>query len=651
MLIHELELHRIELEMQNEQFRRAQLGAEESRAKYVDLYEFAPVGYLTLTREGRVRDLNFTAAALLGVERDHLVNKPLGSFIQKESRDAFYLHMRKVLESVTKQVSELLLKRKDGTLFHAQLESVPVENEGQPMVRAVLTDISERKRAEEALKESEERYRTAIENAFDGIALVRGDRHLYVNAKFAEIFGYEDPEEIIGKPLSLTVHPDDLKMVSEFNRVRQKGKAAPWRYEFKGVRKDGTLRFIEASAAATTYRGEPVSLVYLRDITDYKRLKDRLLQSQKMEAIGTLSGGIAHDFNNILAGIIGFTEMALDNLPSHSPERRHLELVLKSGFRGRDLVKQILAFSRKTKPRREPVSLSAMVSETLKLLRASLPATTSIAVKIDAKEDTVLANPSELQQIIMNLSTNAAHAMGDRGGELDVTLAEIEIDSVEPHELAPGHYVELTVKDTGTGMDEEVMKRIFEPFFTTKGPAEGSGMGLSVVYGIVKSLNGDIAVKSTPGIGTAFHVLLPRAAAAAPPEIVAEIPRGKERILFVDDEELLAELGEEMLKGLGYKVTAMTDGIEALKVFSKHPSRFELVFTDQTMPEITGLELAQELFKIRPDIPVILCTGHSDSVSSEKALAMGIRGFLMKPLSKRELAVALRSALDAKAET
>jgi len=768
-LIHDLDVHRAELQMQNEELRQARSELEESREKYVDLYDFAPVGYLTFSDHGLVTDLNHTAARLLGIEKRSLVNKPLSPFVDKESQDTFHLYLKRVLKSGAREVCELVLKRKDGTTFDARLESVvmgngkktirtaltdisdqkdaekaardeerfrplfqhhhaimlltdpgsgaitdaneaavrfygyppetlrkmnireiearpdsgqaaaadkedpdyfisphrlangevrtveihssPIEIQGHVMLFSIVHDITERREVENALRESEERYRTVIERASDGIALIRGDTHLYVNARFAEMFGYDEAAEIIGKPLSLTVHPEDLEMVTEFNKSRQDGEGAPSRYEFRGVMKDGRIRSMEVSAARTHYRGQPVSLAYIRDITEYKNLEERLRQSQKMEAIGTLAGGIAHDFNNILAGIIGFTEMALDDIPEGSPVRRRMELVLKSGIRGRDLVKQILAFSRRTKGRREPTSFSSVVSETLKLLRASLPTTIQITADPGPGSDMVLASTSDLQQIIMNLCTNAGQAMRDTGGQLTVAVAfkNVGQGNTAAPDLPPGRYVELTVKDTGMGMDPEVMARVFEPFFTTRDKGRGTGMGLAVVYGIVKGLNGDITVESTPGIGSTFRVFLPAVSAGTAARGSAkEMPRGSERIMFVDDEALLAELGRDILQKLGYTVTAMTDSVEALKTFSADPYGFDLVFTDQTMPEITGVDFAQEILKIRPDMPVILATGYSDIVSEERATAAGIRGFLMKPLSRREMAAEVRRVLDQK---
>ena len=413
----------------------------------------------------------------------------------------------------------------------------------------VNRDISERKRVERALMESEERYRVAIESASDGIAIVKGDEHVYVNARFAEMFGYKDANEVIGKPLFLTVHPDDLKMVSEINRMRQTGEPVPVRYEFRGIKKDGSLRYIEVSATRTHFRGEPVSLAYLRDITDYKNLEDQLRQSQKMEAIGTLAGGIAHDFNNILAAIIGFAEMVEEDLPPGDPSIPRMQRVLNAASRGKELVRQILAFSRKTEIARNPLSLSSLVKETVQLLRASLPTTIEIKLSTKAAKDTVLASPAELQQILMNLATNASFAMKEKGGIFDISITNIDFEPDSPifdADVEPGEYVQLVVTDTGSGMAPDVMKRIFEPFFTTKGVGEGTGMGLAVVYGIVKSLHGTITVESEPGAGSTFRVFLPIARTDEKLESSkAQVTsKGSERILFVDDEELLVEWGK-----------------------------------------------------------------------------------------------------------
>ena len=391
------------------------------------------------------------------------------------------------------------------------------------------------------------------------------------------------------------------------------------------------------------------------EMKEREKMEGQLRQSQKMEAIGTLAGGIAHDFNNILAAILGFTEMAAEDVADRPEVERNLRNVLKSAMRARELVKQILAFSRKTSHERTPLSLSSVINETVHLLRASIPSTIEITLTNTATSDTILAAPIEIQQILMNLATNASLAMQDKGGTLEVSLTDIDFAPESPvlgPDVIPGEYLQLLVKDTGIGMTPDVMKRVFEPFFTTREVGKGTGMGLAVVYGIVKDLQGTITVESTPGVGSTFRVFLPKIKAEQKEEQpqTAQIPGGRERILFLDDEDMIVEWGEAVLERLGYQVTALTDSTEALKTFSSDPSQFDLVITDQTMPGIPGLQLSKELLKIRPDIPIILCTGHSDTVSPEMAKEAGIREFLMKPLVKQELAQVIRRVLDTKFE-
>lgn len=368
--------------------------------------------------------------------------------------------------------------------------------------------------------------------------------------------------------------------------------------------------------------------------------------------MGTLAGGIAHDFNNVLAGIIGFSEMVEEDLPPDSQEHKRLGLVLKAAGRGRDLVRQILTFSRAAKQDKKPLSLSHIVQDGLKLLRPTIPSTIEIITSGFAKDDVIYADPAQMHQVLLNLCTNAAHAMGQNGGVLEISItntAFAEGTLVPFHDMTAGEYVVLTVHDTGHGMTPEIVERIFDPFFTTKEQTEGTGLGLSVVHGIIKSNGGYIGVESEPGKGSTFQVFLPK---HEYPEVGLEdeqappIASGKERILFVDDEDMLVEWGKITLERLGYHVTALTDPARALKIFSSDPFHFDLVITDQAMPSIDGMSFAKELFKIRSDILIILCTGHSAIVSSEKAKEAGIVRFLLKPLTRHELAQAVRIALD-----
>jgi len=627
----------------------------EDEIRYANAYnrsliEASPDPLVTISAEGRITDINAATEKVTGYSRRELIGTDFSNYFTNpgKARDGYEQVFR---EGIVRDY-ELEIRHSAGYVTPVLYNgSVYKDESGRVIgVFAAARDISALRNAERALRESEERYRTAIENASDGIALVIEDRHAFVNRRFAEMFGYEDPAEIVGRPLSMTVHPDDCARVSEINRVRQGGAPAPSRYEFKGIKKDGSQRIIEVSAVRTTYLGEPASLAYLRDITDYKNLEDQLRHSQKMEAIGALAGGVAHDFNNILAAIIGFAEMVEEDIPLGKPKIEHIQRVIHAASRGRELVQQILTFSRKTERARHPVSLSAVARETAQLLRASIPTTVEIILDISAGSDTILATPVEIQQVLMNLSTNAALAMQEKGG---ILMMSIDDSSIEPESMSleadmmPGEYVQLVVADTGAGMAPGVMERIFEPFFTTREVGGGTGMGLSVVYGIVKGLHGSISVESEPGVGSTFRVLFPKVRGETCAEsFTDEQSTGdRERVLFIDDEKHLVEWGQALLDRLGYDVTAISDSMKALEVFTSDPSRFDVVITDQTMPGLTGLQLAGEFLKLRPDIPIILCTGYSDSITSEALEKAGIKELRMKPLGKQELAETIRRAL------
>ncbi|MBU4263746.1 MAG: cache domain-containing protein [Proteobacteria bacterium] len=409
--------------------------------------------------------------------------------------------------------------------------------------------------------------------------------------------------------------------------------------------------------------GEAVSGAVIRidDVTEQvfaemenTNLLTQLQHSQKMEAIGTLASGIAHDFNNILTPILGYADMIKNETPQESHVFAYLNAVLSAGNRAKDLVTQILAFSRQREQDRQPVQIHLIVKEALKLLRASIPTTIEIRTDIAPDCCQVLADPSQIHQIVMNLCTNSYHAMRATGGVLAIGLTPIDIrqeDSkdISP-ELVPGPYVHLEISDTGHGMDLMTLERIFEPYFTTKKEGEGTGLGLSVVHNIVKSHDGHITVASELGKGTTFHVYLPRLLQAGAPVVQAteSLPTGNERVLLVDDEEVITRMEELMLTDLGYAVTALMDSVKALETFKARPHDFDLIITDMTMPRLTGLELTSEILAIRPDIPIIMCTGFSELVNEEQAKAQGIREFLMKPVMKRDMAKAMRQALDSK---
>ena len=378
----------------------------------------------------------------------------------------------------------------------------------------------------------------------------------------------------------------------------------------------------------------------------------QLQQVLKIQAIGTLAGGIAHDFNNILFPIVGYTELTMDEVAEDSMAHKNLEEILKAANRAKDLVKQILTFSRQSDQERKPTKVQNIVTEALKLLRASIPASIEIVHKIQDDCAPVMGDATQIHQVIMNLCTNAYQAMQDKGGKLEVILNEVDVgyeETVDRIGMQPGKHLQLLVKDEGCGMDAAVMDRIFEPYYTTKEQGKGTGLGLSVIHGIVKNHRGDINVKSTPGKGTVFQVYLP---VIEDLDLGAELEptngaaQGEERILLVDDEEQIVAMERQMLENLGYRVTARTDSQEALKVFSEQPHNFDLVITDMTMPHMTGDELARKMLDIEPNIPVILCTGFNEVITEDKALSMGIQKFVMKPVVKNDLATTIRTVLD-----
>jgi signal transduction histidine kinase/ActR/RegA family two-component response regulator len=388
-----------------------------------------------------------------------------------------------------------------------------------------------------------------------------------------------------------------------------------------------------------------------RQILERRRVESQLQQNQKMRAIGTLAGGIAHDFNNILAAILGYTEMAMMDIDAASPVHRRLSNVLKACDRARDLVQQILTFSRQNDATIRPLAPLPILKETIKLLRAGLPSTIEIESRLPSQLPMVLADPGNLHQVVMNLCTNAGFAMIAPGGRLTLSADVIELKKHDRRlapELLPGHYLELTVVDTGVGIAPEFLDRVYDPYFTTQTRKNGAGLGLAVVHGIVHRHGGSIHIDSTLGRGTTVTVRLPVADTEKQQAITGngQVRGGREHILFVDDEHALAQIGQQLLERLGYTVTSRTSSVEAFEALRSNPDRFDLVITDQTMPNMTGTELSRQIQTLKPELPVILCTGFSETIGSENAMASGIRGFLLKPIALRDLSEAIRQALD-----
>jgi PAS domain S-box-containing protein len=517
-------------------------------------------------------------------------------------------------------------------------------------VKRALEEVKEKRRRERAEEECA-RLAVAVEQASESIIMagLKGTIQ-YVNRSFEALNGCRR-EEVLGKTY-FDFLPDEPRG-REIRETIDQGKH--WHGRLVRKRKGGgTSELDVAISTVRDHSGKILSyLITERDVTREARLEQHMRKAQKMEALGTLAGGIAHDFNNMLATIVINTEMALLDLEEKSPARTSLPLVLKAASQGRELVKQIIAFSRQKEMELKPVKVSPILKENLSFLRSSLPTSIEIREDIVPGSDVILADPSNLHQIVLNLCTNAAHAMREQGGVLEVKLNPVEVDSAmaaNHPDLKPGPYLRLTVSDTGHGMSPQVMERIFDPFFTTKKPGEGSGMGMAVVHGIVQKYGGAITVYSEVGQGSTFNVFFPRIEGEPEPARIPSpaLSTGKGRILLVDDEEIQLRTMQSMLKRLGYQVTARSSSPEALSEFQADPSGFDLVITDQTMPKMTGAKLAESFLKIRPGIPVILCTGFSEVVNGEKAKLLGICELVMKPFTVKEISEMIRRVLEEK---
>jgi len=516
----------------------------------------------------------------------------------------------------------------------------------------IATDITARVETEESLRSSEMQYRSLFEAAQDGFFIMGLDgRIIEVNPSCCRMHGYSREELITLNPLAV-IHPDFHKFFPEMLRDLNRGK--PFAMEGCHVRKDGSFMDADVHLSPFFYEGKPHIFGVIRDISEQKkvareqaRLETQLRQSQKMEAIGTLAGGIAHDFNNILTAIMGYTDLAIHLLPKDGQVYDHLHAVSRASHRAKELVKQILAFSRNADSEHIAIRISSVVKEVIKLLRASLPATIEIRQEISNETGLILADPTQIHQVLLNLCTNAADAMEESGGVMEISLGNEMRSFAEKGEAYEGEFVRLSISDTGKGIDPAIQERIFEPFFTTKEKGRGTGMGLAVVHGIVKNHKGMISMKSTPEEGTVFTLYFPVIRAGESVKSMEPEPpaSGAGRILLVDDEEPVALMEEKILASRGYTVTSTTSSKEAVALFQENPLGFDLVITDQTMPQMTGIELIKKIKKIRDDIPVILCSGYSTAVNEKSAQETGAFAFLMKPFDSKLLVSVVSRAL------
>ena len=602
--------------------------------------------------------INDAFCSFMGHNREKLIGKSDYDFLPKEESDIFWEKDEVVFKSGEENINEETITDSRAIVHTIITKKTLYSNvKGEQFIVGIIRDITIRKRAEENLQKSNQALQAIIDAS--PLAIFTLDHNLRVTSwspAAERIFGWSK-EEAVGQynPIVPEEKWDEFKaLVSEV--LSGKGYSNS---EVRRRTKDGRAIYVNVSTEPLRdAHGKVVgALGVIQDVTESKRIKEdtrrlesQLAQAQKMESIGTLAGGIAHDFNNILAAIIGYSELALDDVTDPEKLAAEIKEVIKAGDRAKHLVSQILTFSRKTETKYSPMELPALIKESLKMLRSVIPTTVDIRSDI-IKSGLVMSDPTQIHQLIMNLCTNAAHSMDESGGILSISLqkAHIEGGDADSLGLSPGHYLRLSVSDTGHGMPPEIIERIYEPYFTTKELSRGTGLGLSVVHGIVKSHGGAIKCKSAPGKGTTFDIFLPELVLekeAPKPSKEEPLPTGAERILYVDDEPALTGIAEKMLGKLGYDVTTLNSSLKALEVFRANPDTFDLVITDMTMPGMTGDKLAQNLMEIRPDIPVILCSGYSEHISSEKAESKGIREYLMKPLQQKVLAETIRKVLD-----
>ncbi len=530
------------------------------------------------------------------------------------------------------------------------------------MASQLTTDIARRKQVENELRVSEERYRELVENTGEIIILADADGHFVFTNHIAEkVFG-ANQDELIGLPIFSFVHPEDHEKTEEWFADCQKQHLVQNRMVSRQINSiTGKVSHVLWTANFHYNESGRMNSAYLVaiDITERVQaeqerefLAEKLLQSQKFEAIGTLAGGIAHDFNNILAIIIGNTELAKVFQNEPAKMEKSLDQILLASDRGRSLIKHILAISRKEERKRAPLHVPKIIDEILSLLRSSLPATIEIIPPSEPNETCIMAEAIQIHQLLINICTNAAQAMDENGGRLEVGIESVEFKENDldgqKAVLRPGPYVKIAVSDTGEGIPADVLPRIFDPYFTTKEVGKGSGMGLAIAMGIVQNHEGTINVDSMPGKGTTFSLYFPEIDISEPlQKDTAEIaPEGSERVLVVDDDEAVGRVTGKRLETLGYNVTILTDSRQVLERISAQPDEFDIIVTDQTMPSMTGAQLATEILRIRPDLPIILCTGYSTKINQESARELGIKAFLMKPVNNLDLAKNVRKVLD-----
>ena len=627
----------------------------ESEKLYRTLFESAVDSIYLVQLEGdqagKIVSTNHAAAEVHGYTREELLKMTIMDLDYGEDKIKASGRFSRVLkgEIVREEVTHV---RKDGSTFPLEINSRLVELGGRRLAYSIDRDIAERKRAEAALKASEERMRTLIELSPIGIRVAKKGLYVYVNPATVRMFGYEDADEIIGLPVESLYVPEEQELVRKLVADRSTGAGLRPHYEATGLTKDGKRINLSVWVTLVDFEGERSTLAFLVDMTNEKSLRKQLIQAQKMESLGALAGGVAHDFNNLLQVVLGYSELLISSGKLDERTVTDLNRINHAAKDGAELARRLLTFSRKGELNRIPINLNEQVEKLKGMLERTIPKMIEIRLGLNADPGTVTADPTQIDQVLLNLAVNARDAMPN-GGKLNIETSNVALDEEECRlhvGSRPGNCVLLTVSDTGVGMDHQTLEQIFEPFFTTKSEGKGTGLGLSIVYGVVKRHDGFVHCFSEPGKGTTFKIYFPAMAESSIREVESAqsgMPqRGNETILLVDDEEFVLDLGVKFLSRAGYTTITARNGREAIEIFKRDKDRISLVILDLIMPEMGGLQCLEEMKRIEPSAKVLIASGFAVEESEKEIIESFAKGFVSKPYQVNRILDAVRKAID-----